>query len=111
MANWWQIAIFTPLYKNKNSLIPTFIYDWFLFFTLIEMLIVMIIVGILVVLAFPQASAALTKANETGCEAFQSSVRAKQTSNKLLGLSTNEGINEADGKKVCGNDYTIPDFE
>ena len=80
-------------------------------FTLIEMLIVMIIVGILVVLAFPQASAALTKANETGCEAFQSSVRAKQTSNKLLGLSTNEGINEADGKKVCGNYYTIPDFE
>ena len=44
-------------------------------FTLIEMLIVMIIVGILVVLAFPQASAALTKANETGCEAFQSGKR------------------------------------
>lgn len=75
------------------------------------MLIVMIIVGILVVLAFPQATTALNKANETGCEAFQSSVTAKQAANKLLGLKTNEGIEEEDGKKVCGSDYTLPNFE
>ena len=92
MANWWQIAIFTPLYKNKNSLIPTFIYDWFLFFTLIEMMIVMIIISILVLLIIPNASNVLTTANE-GCEAFQKSVTAIQTSNKLMGKDDiNDGI-------------------
>ena len=51
-------------------------------FTLIEMLIVMIIVGILVVLAFPQASAALTKANNTGCDALKTSIEADALAQK-----------------------------
>ena len=112
MANWWQIAIFTPLYKNKNNVIPTFICDWFLFFTLIEMMIVMIIISILVLLIIPNASNVLTTANEKGCEAFQKSVTAIQTSNKLMGKDDiNDGISVEEGQKVCGSSYTIPNFE
>ena len=46
-------------------------------FTLIEMLIVMVIVGVLVLLVFPKASAVLEKTNQTGCEAFDQSVEAQ----------------------------------
>lgn len=70
-------------------------------FTLIEMLVVMVIIGILVILAFPQASNALTKANETGCEAYLESVEAKKVANQLMGLDENEGIDPADEAKVC----------
>ena len=56
------------------------------------MLVVMVIIGILVILAFPQASNALTKANETGCEAYLESVEAKKVANQLMGLDENEGI-------------------
>ena len=70
-------------------------------FTLIEMLVVMVIIGILVILAFPQASNALTKANETGCEAYRESVEAKKVANQLMGLPENEGTDPADEAKVC----------
>lgn len=70
-------------------------------FTLIEMLIVMIIIGVLVVLAFPQASSVLTKTNETGCEAYKESVEARKTANILMGVDENDGINPEDEAKVC----------
>lgn len=80
-------------------------------FTLIEMMIVMIIISILVLLVIPNASNVLKTANTKGCEAFKKSVTAIQTSNKLMDKSINEGISVEDGKKVCGSDYTIPNFE
>lgn len=70
-------------------------------FTLIEMLIVMIIIGVLVVLAFPQASSVLTKTNETGCEAYKESVESRKTANILMGVDENDGINPEDEAKVC----------
>ena len=80
-------------------------------FTLIEMMIVMIIISILVLLVIPNASNILTTANTEGCEAFKKSVTATQTANKLMGKGINEGISVEDGKKVCGNDYAIPNLE
>lgn len=80
-------------------------------FTLIEMMIVMIIISILVLLVIPNASNILTTANTEGCEAFKKSVTATQTANKLMNKSINEGISVEDGKKVCGSNYAIPNFE
>ncbi|MDE5977193.1 MAG: prepilin-type N-terminal cleavage/methylation domain-containing protein [Turicibacter sp.] len=70
-------------------------------FTLIEMLIVMVIIGVLVILAFPQASSILQKTNETGCAAYQESVEARKTANLLMGLDENTGIDPNDEAKVC----------
>ncbi len=73
-------------------------------FTLIEMLIVMVIVGVLILLVFPKASAVLEKTNATGCEAFDKSVEAQKASAELLGepLSQSELEQIAkDRAKVC----------
>ena len=73
-------------------------------FTLIEMLIVMVIVGVLVLLVFPKASAVLEKTNQTGCEDFDQSVEAQKTSAELLGEPLSESeLNQIakDREKVC----------
>ena len=73
-------------------------------FTLIEMLIVMVIVGVLVLLVFPKASAVLEKTNQTGCEAFDQSDKKKKTSADLLGEPLSESeLNQIakDREKVC----------
>ncbi len=80
-------------------------------FTLIEMMIVMIIISVLVLLVIPNASSVLTTANEKGCDAYLTSVKSRQTSNKLMGLEINNGITVDEGQKVCGSGYTIPNFE
>ncbi len=61
---------------------------WFLFFTLIEMMIVLIVVSILTLLIIPNAAKYITKANEDGCVAYKASIVAQNTANSFIGEPT-----------------------
>ena len=87
-------------------------------FTLIEMLIVMVIVGVLVVLVIPTGfrCCPYQKLMNTGCDAFQSSSEADALAQKASTgyfpssrdfRYSNEGISKAcTGQTVCGIDST-----
>lgn len=68
-------------------------------FTLIEMMLVLLVISVLVFLVIPNASAYITKANTTGCEALEQSVESAQTANSIT-----EGlVSETDLAKMIKN--------
>lgn len=68
-------------------------------FTLIEMVIVLAVIAILVLLIIPNAQNILNSANETGCNALNSSSEALSISNELTG--DNASIPQEDLDRVC----------
>ncbi|MCU7200790.1 prepilin-type N-terminal cleavage/methylation domain-containing protein [Turicibacter sanguinis] len=99
---------FYTFIKNINIIISTFINYWFLFFTLIEMMIVLIVVSILTLLIIPNAAKYITKANEDGCVAYKNSLTSQAVAIKLTNGAYPETVDSIDSSatnnltKICG---------